>query len=183
LKNLRNDDILDELDLIDPTEEFPIQLLSDDELLDAGFENNDGEEPEELERRRIAYAELKKNDKIFNNSYNMGLTTGDDVEEPRAHSEIRLDASSPDYHLYNRDRHSDYIDNTIIQKDIHSFVSRSDIVTQILGDCPDKKKFTKAEINQLFDVIRNGVTNGDASSVFISSIHVLAWNIKNYSIC
>lgn len=137
-------------------------------------DETDGEDPVELERRRTEYARLRKNDKIFNNSYNMGQTSSDEDEgDVRSHSEIKLDSSSPDYHLYDRDQYSDHIDNKITQYDIDQFVSTSDEIQAILGDQPDKRKFTKPEINELFQLITIGVSKGEDTSVFVSPIHIL----------
>ena len=43
----------------------------------------------------------------------------------------------------------------------------------ILGDQPDKKKFVKSEINQLFEILIEGLTTGADANVFINSIHIL----------
>jgi hypothetical protein len=84
-----------------------------------------------------------------------------------------LDSSSPDYHLYDREQYSDHIDNRITQVDIDAFVSKSKEIQAILSSDPDKKKFTKQEINDLFTIITAGVSKGETSSVFVSPIHVL----------
>jgi hypothetical protein len=139
---------------------------------DQDEDQDDIDDSEELDRRKTAYSELKKVDKIFNNSYIMGLPNGEDQEDPKPRGDIRLDVSSPDYHLYDRDQHSDHVDNSIIQVDIHNFVSTSTAVQLILGD-DDKKKFTKDEVNTLFELIRNGVSHGEKASAFVSAIHVL----------
>jgi len=176
LKRTKDEDIFEEIE--DPTEEVEeltshVPRFRDDDL-DDEFEDPDAlEDAEELERRRAKYSELKKVDKIFNNSYNMGQVAGEEIEEPRSNTPIRLDTSSPDYHMYDRDQHSDYIDNAITQIDIHEFVSKSDEVQAILGPDPDKKKFNKTEVNDLFLIIKEGVSKGAKSSVFVSPIHVL----------
>lgn len=133
---------------------------------------SDADDPEELERRRIKYATLRKSDKIFNNSYNMGGGSSD-VEEMRLNSDIKLDISSPYHSLYDREQFSDHIDDTITQQDIDQYVSSSEEISVILGDNPEKKKFTKAEINEMFQLIIAGVTRGEHSSSFVSPIHVL----------
>lgn len=175
MKKTKDEDIFEEIE--DPTEEVE-ELIShvprfrDD--IDDEFEDPDLlEDAEELERRRAKYSELKKVDKIFNNSYNMGQVAGEEIEEPRSNTPIRLDISSPNYHMYDRDQHSNYIDNSIIQIDIHEFVSKSSEVQAILGPDSNKKKFNKTEVNDLFLMIKDGVSKGDKSSVFVSPIHVL----------
>ena len=103
----------------------------------------------------------------------MGQNLSEDDEDSRSSSEIKLDASSPDYHLYDRDQYSDHMDDKITQYDIDQFVIESREIQAILGDQPDKRKFNKTEINDLFVLILNGVSRGQKSSVFVSPIHVL----------
>lgn len=166
-----NDDTIDEVEQEELPEELTGPSMFEDDPLDAD-EDPDYEDSDELERRKSAYSELKKVDKIFNNSYTMGLTTGDEPEEIRSHGEIKLDISSPDYHLYNKEQHAEHVDNAIIQVDIDKFVSTSAEVKAILGD-DSKKKFNKVEINKLFEVICAGVRTGTNASSFVTSIHVL----------
>ena len=175
MKDERDDDQLEEPLEVEELSGNPFDSLTPEEdVVDPDLEDFvEEDDPEEMERRRLAYAGLKKVDKIFNNTFTMGQVTTDEPEEPKQRSDIKLDSSSPDYHLYDRDQHSDYVDNSIIQQDIHNFVSNSDEVKQILGPDPDKKKFNKTEVNTLFEVIRNGVSHGERSSVFVSAIHVL----------
>ena len=169
MKKKKNEELFEDLGF-----EEQDQLADDDE--DSSFELYDvdeEEDPAELERRRTEYAKLRKNDKIFNNSYNMGQNLSEDEEDARSSSEIKLDASSPDYHLYDRDQYSDHMDDKITQYDIDQFVIESREIQAILGDQPDKRKFNKTEINDLFVLILNGVSRGQKSSVFVSPIHVL----------
>lgn len=132
---------------------------------------SDEDDPIEIERRKNRYASLRKSDKIFNNSYNMGSNAAD--EDSRSSMNIKVDISSPHYHLYDRDHYSDHIDDTITQYDIDKYVSESDEVRAILGSTTEKRKFTKIEINDLFRIITAGVKTGEHSSFFVSPIHVL----------
>ena len=133
---------------------------------------SDEDDPVEIERRKSKYATLRKTDKIFNNSYNMGQnSTGE--EEPRSANNIKVDISSPHYNMYDRDKHSDHIDDTITQYDIDKYVSDSDEIRAILGDSTEKRKFTKDEVNLMFRIISNGVKTGEHASFFVSPIHVL----------
>ena len=129
----------------------------------------------ELERRRVAYADLKKNDKIFNNTYNFGLDGSEDESDaPRSGGpEIKLDSSSPDYHLYDPEKYADHIDLSIIQRDICEFVKVNSRIMELLGNEPEKKKFAKAEINEVFEILHKGLGNGLSANVFINSIHIL----------
>jgi len=130
-------------------------------------------DPEETERRRVEYARLRKTDKIFNNSYNIGLSSAEEDPGVRANSGIKLESGSSYHSLYDRDQFSDHVDNSIIQYDINNFISGTPAVLEVLGDNPEKKKFTKPEINFLFNSIVMGVTHGENSSAFVSPIHVL----------
>ena len=170
MKKKKNEELFEDLGFEEQDQ------LADDDDEDSSFELYDvdeEEDPAELERRRTEYAKLRKNDKIFNNSYNMGQNLSEDDEDSRSSSEIKLDASSPDYHLYDRDQYSDHMDDKITQYDIDQFVIESREIQAILGDQPDKRKFNKTEINDLFVLILNGVSRGQKSSVFVSPIHVL----------
>ena len=168
MKKKKNEELFEDLGF-----EEQDQLADDDDSSFELYDVDEEEDPAELERRRTEYAKLRKNDKIFNNSYNMGQNLSEDDEDSRSSSEIKLDASSPDYHLYDRDQYSDHMDDKITQYDIDQFVIESREIQAILGDQPDKRKFNKTEINDLFVLILNGVSRGQKSSVFVSPIHVL----------
>lgn len=164
-------------------ENFLDDDFEEDDSLEFGDQEDDFEEhllsgdydDAELERRRAAYADLKKNDKIFNNSYNFGFdTTEDEADQIKAGGAgIKLDAGSPDYHLYDPDQYSDHVDLSIIQRDIHDFVQSNTTVKEILGNEPEKKKFSKSEINTLFEILNKSLSNGTSTNVFINPIHIL----------
>lgn len=134
---------------------------------------NADEDPAELARRRQDYSKLRKNDKIFNNSYNMGQDITDEFEQPAHQSDIKLDASSPDYHMYDKDHYGNHMDDKIIQRDIDNFISSSAELQAILGGEPDKKKYSKQEINDLFSTILAAISRGDHFSIFTNPVHVL----------
>jgi len=129
------------------------------------------DDPIELARRKQSYASLRKTDKIFNNSYNMGQN--DQSDDSKYNSSIKVDVGSSHYQMYDRDQYSDHIDNTITQRDIDNFISTSDEIRVIVGDKPEKRKFTKIEVNELFKLISAGVASGEHTSFFVSPIHVL----------
>ena len=175
-------------DFLDIDESFSDQFTYFEED-DSNYEDEDDEDfsshlldedydDDELERRRVAYAGLKRHDKIFNNTYNMGLDTSED-DDASSNSgrmggpDIKLDSSSADYHLYDPEKYSDHVDHLIIRSDINQFISSSPSVQTILGDEPDRKKFTKSEINSLFEQINAGLSIGVKANAFISPIHVL----------
>lgn len=173
--------------LIDFVDDFE-QSYDDSSYSDYEDEDDDGfsgqlldedYDDDELERRRVAYAGLKKNDKIFNNTYNMGLETSEDDEDSDSGTsrmggpEIKLDSSAPDYHLYDPERYAEHVDQLIIRKDIDQFIKNSPSIQAILGNEPEKKKFTKPEMNSLFELINAGLSRGGKTNVFVSPIHVL----------
>jgi hypothetical protein len=154
--------------------DFSIDEIEDDshyfeDLIEEEYDDD------ELDRRKSAYADLKKSDKIFNNSYNIGLDQADDeeVQAKSQNTEIKMSSTSPDYHLYDSERYSEHVDLSIVQRDIYSFIESNSEVKAILGDEPDRKKFTKPEVNSLFKLILVGLTKGSESNVFVNPIHVL----------
>lgn len=171
-------------DFLDLHEEFndnidqELELGLEDEYdqLNNGISDDDYDE-DELERRRSAYSDLKKTDKIFNNTYNLGLEfteeDDDNAGSARGSSEIKLDSGSADYHLTDPSRYAEHVDLVIVRKDINSFIQGNSEVLAILGDEPEKKKFTKLEMNLLFNLILSGLSKGLSLNVFISPIHVL----------
>ena len=160
----------DELQELNPESYF-------DEITEDQDYDFDGEDDEaELERRRTKYAELKRDDKIFNNTYNMGYETqedDDDSENTRGAKDIRVDPSSPDYFLYDQDKYSEYVDAQIIQKEIFSFISRNIELNEILGPDPEKKKFVKTEINEIFKILCTNLITRNNRNYFITPIYVL----------
>lgn len=146
-----------------------------EEDFDEEFEDSN-EDPAELERRRARYAELKKDDKIFNNTYNMGYENGDedDIEESGSSvREIKVDASSPDYFMYDKEQYAEYVDQGIIQREIFAFIQTSSEVNAILGPEPEKKKFVKQEINSLFEILCQNLITTNNRNYFITPIYVL----------
>ena len=71
------------------------------------------------------------------------------------------------------DRYSNHVDYTIVQRDIYNFIKGCSELQEILGNEPEKQKFTKIQINQIFSTILNGLSTGTNTTVFISPIQVL----------
>lgn len=178
-------DRFDEFDrMTSSTENYSDDHQQDDGFYDESFEEEifpeDLDEADadeiELERRRTRYAELKKDDKIFNNTYNMGYETLEDEDlEENATSirEIKVDASSPDYFMYDKEQYTEYVDQNIIQKEIFSFIKNNAKINEILGPEPEKKKFVKQEINQLFEMLCQNLITENTRNYFITPIYVL----------
>lgn len=174
-RNYYDDDKFDESDDFLP-EDIDIDddsddLIPDDELeeLDDSLEYGD----DEMERRRVAYKDLKKTDKIFNNTYNLGYESNDEDDDPRKTNSaaIRIDAGAAEYSMYDPHTYSQHVDLKIVQRDIYNFIVNNSDVNSILGNEPERKKFTKPEINSLFEILKNGLMT--SSNHFISPIHIL----------
>jgi hypothetical protein len=146
-----------------------------DEDQDYDFDSEDDDA--ELERRRTKYAELKKDDKIFNNTYNLGYETSeddiDDSENTRGAKDIRVDPSSPDYFLYDPDKYSEHVDSQIIQKEIFTFIAGNAELNTILGPEPERKKFVKTEINDIFKLLCTHLITRNNRNYFITPIYIL----------
>ena len=71
MKKKKNEELFEDLGF-----EEQDQLADDDDSSFELYDVDEEEDPAELERRRTEYAKLRKNDKIFNNSYNMGQKIG-----------------------------------------------------------------------------------------------------------
>lgn len=172
---MESNDLNDNIDeLYDDVNEYDQEDFDDQELFeDDGFV--DDEDPAELERRRTKYAELKRGDKIFNNTYNMGYETSeeDDEESIATVREIKVDASSPDFFMYDKEQYSEYVDQGIIQKEIFSYIEKSEEINAILGPEPERKKFVKSEINDLFKMLCTGLIHENNKNYFITPIYIL----------
>lgn len=168
-------------DLNDHIDDYEVNSYEDpnDQYEEEDFEEFDedsDEDPEELARRKARYAELKKDDKIFNNTYNMGYDVSEDdaEEETSAVSrDIRVDSSSPDFYMYDKEQYAEYVDQGIIQREIFAYIEASEEVNRILGPEPEKKKFVKSEINDLFTLLCNGLITENNRNYFITPIYVL----------
>lgn len=154
-----------------------------DDQLDDIIDNDDPHiltedyDDDELARRKTAYTELKRNDKIFNNTYTMGYES-DEYDDSEficsGSSEIKLESGSREYELYASSNTTDHLDYDIIQRDIDEYIKASPEVQDILGNDPDTKKFNKSEINLLFNLIySNFCLTSYSSNNFVSGIYIL----------
>ena len=75
--------------------------------------------------------------------------------------------------MYDPEKFSESLDLKIVQRDIYEFIQSNSRVKAILGNEPDKKKFVKSEINEIFEILTLGLANGATGNVFINPIHVL----------
>jgi hypothetical protein len=148
--------------------------LDENDLRDDSFQHDDGEdmtqeEIDEEDRRNAAYQVKKKNDKIFNNSYNMG----DGPEQEYSGKSIKLSSTHSESHLYDPERYRDHLDYQIVQRDIQAAIETSPDILRIIASEPNKKKYTKQEINTIFLALKLKLNGGTANSVFVSPIHIL----------
>lgn len=173
-----NDELSD--DFLDDSEDIAEELSisgkdRDDRIVSSYLDDQTAEDKIlELERRKAAYSILKKDDKIFNNSYNMG-TVSDEMDESFVRTEIKIDPGSAEYDQYNKDQQSDFVDNIITNSDISKFIDNSELILEILKEPEDgsKKKFTKIEINEIFDELRKYLIDSHNFNAFVNSIHIL----------
>jgi len=126
-------------------------------------DEEEGDE-EEAEARRNKHAILKKNDKIFNNSYN----TGDGIQRDDYHSqEIRLSPAYSDSYLQESDGYTDRLGLSVVQTELDAVYKRNPKLLEIIGN--EKRKFSKTDVNFVFNVLLKELNN----SIFANSIHVL----------
>lgn len=105
--------------------------------------------------------------------YETPMDESDSDENSRGGREIRVDSSSPDYFLYDPDKYSEHVDTQIIQREIFNFIAGHTEINRILGSEPEKKKFVKAEINEIFSILCKHLITKNHRNYFITPIYVL----------
>lgn len=128
------------------------------------------ETPEEAEERHKVHLQKKRNDKIFNNSYNTG--EGAEVEYSSG-GDIKLSHMHAESHLHDPEKYRDYLDFQIVQRDIQIVVEATPEIMKILASEPNKKKYTKVEINSIFGILKQKLNRGQNQSYFVSPIQIL----------
>lgn len=160
---------------IDPNHSEEEYLQVKDEFVEHGlheedYEEGDAESDPDAAERHAEHVKRKKNDKIFNNSYN----TGDGgTEESSFNSDIRISSNHSDSYLHDPEKYKDHLDRQIFQEDIEKIIDSSDEIQAIVTSEPNKKKYTKIEINFIFKYLKEKLTHGETKSRFISSIYIL----------
>lgn len=134
-------------------------------------ESVETESSDEAEDRHKEHLRRKKNDKIFNNSYNTGDGYG--LEEHSYRTDIRISPSHSDSYLHDTQKYRDHLDQSITQEDIMAFVHTCPEIQEILAIDPSRKKYSKQEVNFMFGKIKGGLERGFAKSCFISVIYIL----------
>lgn len=149
-----------------------IHELDENDLRDSTYHDEEEisqEDADEEERRHAAHQIKKKNDKIFNNSYNMG----DGPEQEYNGKGIKLSQSHNESHLHDPERYRDHLDFQIVQRDIYNVIEASPEIIKIVSSEPNKKKYSKQEINLIFSILKRKLYGGKNHSVFVSPIFIL----------
>lgn len=151
-------------------EDFDETLSDSDEDEDLGpSQINQEEIDDEDEARYQQHLKLKREDKIFNNSWNNGEGVTDELYH---NTGIKLDAGHTDSHLLDGESYDRYMDKVIIERDLNNIAMADDILTGLMEISTEGRKFTKPEINLAFSRLCELVkTNG--KTTFIGPIDVL----------
>lgn len=124
---------------------------------------------DEDEARYQQHLRLKREDKIFNNSWNNGEGL---TEETYHNVGIKLDPSHSDSHLLDSDTYDRYMDKTIIERDLNNIAQADEIISNLMNISVEGRKFTKAEINLAFSRLCELVKINNKTT-FIGPIDVL----------
>jgi hypothetical protein len=145
-------------------EDFDLPEDQDEELLDDQIESDDPDE-----NRYQQHLKLKKQDKIFNNTWN----TGDGLSEDTFQStSIKLDPGHTDSHLLDGSKYDQYLDKSIIERDLNTIVRGDADLSKLMDNSAESRKFTKAELNDTFAKICK-LVDQNSKTTFISPIDVL----------
>jgi hypothetical protein len=136
-----------------------------DELEQLDTESIDDED----EARYQQHLKLKREDKIFNNSWN----SGDGVSDEMYHNTgIRLDPGHTDSHLLDAASFDRYTDKMIIERDLNQIALSDDIMVGLMNISQESRKFTKPELNLAFSRLNELVITNNKTT-FIGPIDVL----------
>ena len=136
-----------------------------DELGPVDSESIDDED----EARYQQHLKLKREDKIFNNSWN----SGDGVTDEMYHNTgIRLDPGHTDSHLLDAASFDRYTDKMIIERDLNQIALSDDIMVGLMNISQESRKFTKPELNLAFSRLNELVITNNKTT-FIGPIDVL----------
>jgi hypothetical protein len=151
-------------------DEEDLEQLDENDLREVPTWEDHEETAEEAEERHRVHLQKKRNDKIFNNSYN----TGDGPEyEYSGGTDIKLSPAHADSHLHDPEKYRDHLDFQIIQNDIQNVVEQTPEILAILASEPNKKKYSKTEINTIFSLLKQKLHRGDKQSYFVSPIQIM----------
>lgn len=125
---------------------YPVNLDEDDGEGDMPVP--EAESDDEDEARYQQHLKLRKEDKIFNNSWNSGDGVSDEIYQNNG---IRLDPGHTDSHLLDGALFDRYMDKTIIERDLNNIATGDETLRKLMDiTMVDGRKFTKPEINLAF---------------------------------
>jgi hypothetical protein len=121
------------------------------------------------EARYQQHLKLKREDKIFNNSWNSGDGGSDEIYQNNG---IRLDPSHTDSHLLDAASFDRYTDKMIIERDLNNIAQADEIMIGLMEIPSQGRKFTKPELNLAFSRLCELVRT-NRKTTFIGPIDVL----------
>jgi hypothetical protein len=121
------------------------------------------------EARYQQHLKLKREDKIFNNSWNSGDGGSDEIYQNNG---IRLDPSHTDSHLLDAASFDRYTDKMIIERDLNNIAQADEIMIGLMEIPSQGRKFTKPELNLAFARLCELVRT-NRKTTFIGPIDVL----------
>ena len=137
------------------------------------FEEIDSAEDSEIddgdEARYQQHLKLKREDKIFNNSWNSGDGGSDEIYQNNG---IRLDPSHTDSHLLDAASFDRYTDKMIIERDLNNIALADEVMVGLMEIPAQGRKFTKPELNLAFARLCELVRT-NRKTTFIGPIDVL----------
>ena len=121
------------------------------------------------EARYQQHLKLKREDKIFNNSWNSGDGGSDEIYQNNG---IRLDPSHTDSHLLDAASFDRYTDKMIIERDLNNIALADEIMIGLMEISSQGRKFTKPELNLAFSRLCE-LVRINRKTTFIGPIDVL----------
>ncbi len=145
-----------------------LDSINEDEDDDLGQVDHESIEDED-EARYQQHLKLKREDKIFNNSWNSGEGVTDEMYH---NTGIRLDPGHTDSHLLDADSFDRYTDKIIIERDLNNIANSDEVMIKLMEISAEGRKFTKPEINLAFSRLCELVRENNKTT-FIGPIDVL----------
>jgi hypothetical protein len=147
-------------------EDSEVFSQDDSEEIDSA---DDSEIDDGDEARYQQHLKLKREDKIFNNSWNSGDGGSDEIYQNNG---IRLDPSHTDSHLLDAASFDRYTDKMIIERDLNNIAQADEIMIGLMEIPSQGRKFTKPELNLAFSRLCELVRT-NRKTTFIGPIDVL----------
>ena len=147
-------------------EDSEVSSLDDSEEIDLA---EDSEIDDGDEARYQQHLKLKREDKIFNNSWNSGDGGSDEIYQNNG---IRLDPSHTDSHLLDAASFDRYTDKMIIERDLNNIALADEVMVGLMEISSQGRKFTKPELNLAFARLCELVRT-NRKTTFIGPIDVL----------